>query len=180
MKLIASVTAVLAALFLLYRCGIFDPPIVTACEAHLKRYLAAPATYARNRFFLGNRPATREEVAEQYENIPQLKELYLGQFDKGSMKPVFYTATLNFSVLNRNAEQITTTVVCQYLSHHGDTSDLAIFEVLPRATDLPAFSQILRDTSNDPPLTEQEMLDYTKPIAPYAGWIRDMFRRLLS
>jgi len=161
-------------------CGVFDPPIVRACETKLAKYLAAPSTYERNRFFLSDRPATRADVGERYENIPYLKEVYLKEFDKGRMKPVYYTATLNFNVLNKNAEVTTTTVVCQYLSHDGSTSKLAMFEVLPRPTDTSTFSQILRDTSNDPPLTEQEKLDYTKPIAPYVGWIRDQLRRIFG
>ncbi|MBN8951451.1 MULTISPECIES: hypothetical protein [unclassified Rhizobium] len=180
MKLIVSVVAVLAALLLIYSFGIFDPPILTACEAKLKKYLVAPSTYERNRFFLSNRPATRTDVEERYENNPYLKDVYLKEFDKGRMKPVYYSATLNFSVLNKNAEVTTTTVVCQYLSRDGSTSKLAMFEVLPRTTDTSTFSQILRDTSNDPPLTEQEKLDYTKPIAPYVGWVRDTLRRFLD
>lgn len=180
MKLISSMIVVFAALLLLYNSGVFDPPILTACEAKLKKYLAAPSTYERNRFFLSNRPATRTDVEERYENSPYLKDVYLKEFDKGRMKPVYYAATLNFSVLNKNAEATTTTVVCQYLSRDGSTSKLAVIEVFPRPADISTFSQILRDTSNDLPLTEQEKLDYTKPIAPYAGWVRDTLGRFFD
>lgn len=180
MKLISSVIAIFAALLLLYNFGVFDPPIVKACESNLKRYLFAPSSYARNRFIPGERPATRAEVEENYRNFLDLKSFYLEEFDKGTMTPVIYTAILNFSALSKNAEPVTTTVVCSYYSDDGSTVRLATWAVLPRPVDTSALSQIIRDTSNDPLPTEEEKLENTKPMAPYAGWVRDTLRQLLG
>jgi hypothetical protein len=66
MKLISGVIAVLAALLLLYSFGVFDPPIVKACEANLKNYLIRPSSYKRDGYILSEKPLTRSELEDRY------------------------------------------------------------------------------------------------------------------
>ncbi|MFK0163489.1 hypothetical protein [Rhizobium sp. NPDC090279] len=179
MKLFSNVVITSFLLPLLSSCGAFDPPIVTACEENLKPALVVPSSYERNRFIPGERPATRAELDEELRH-PDLKKFYLKEFDTGALKPVIYTGILNFSALNSNADRVTTTVTCRYFSTDGRTSQIAIWSVVPSPVDAAAFSQIIRNIRNDPPPTPEEELRYSKPIAPYAGWIRDTLRRLLG
>ena len=179
MKLFSNVVIASFLLPLLSSCGAFDPPIATACEENLKPALVVPSSYERNRFIPGERPATRAELDEELQH-PDLKEIFLKDFDTGALKPVIYTGILNFNALNKNAERVTTTVTCQYFSIDGTTSQIAIWSVVPSPVDASAFSQVIRDIANDPPPTEEEKLRNSKPIAPYAGWIRDTLRRLLG
>ncbi len=180
MRLISSAIAVVAAILLLYTFGVFDPPIVTACETNLKRYLFAPSSYTRNRFVLGERPVTRTDIEERYENFPDLKSFNLKKFESGTMEAVLYTATLNFTALNEKAELVTTTVICPYLSLDGGIAKLAVWDAIPRPTNVPAYLQIIRDLGNDPLPTKEKIAENTKPIAPYTGWLRYTFRRLLN
>ncbi|NKJ04118.1 MULTISPECIES: hypothetical protein [unclassified Rhizobium] len=179
MKLFSNIAITSFLLALLSSCGAFDPPIVTACEENLKPALVVPSSYERNSFIPGERPATRAELDEAFRH-PDLKKFYLKEFDRGALKPVIYTGILNFSALNRNADHVTTTVTCRYFSTDGSTSQIAIWSVVPSPVDASAFSQIIRDIGNDPPPTPAEELRYSKPIAPYAGWIRDQLRRVFG
>jgi hypothetical protein len=180
MKLIVSVIAVLAALLLIYSFGIFDPPLVTACEARLKGYLAAPSTYGRNRFFLSERPGTTADLEEEFKGFPDIQRVYQKEFDEGSVKPVLYTTTINFNVLDTQAEKATRAITCQYFSADGSISKISVGGVSIFATDAATYSQIVRDFSHEPPQTEEELRKRLKPIAPYTGWVRDTFRRLLN
>lgn len=179
MKLFSNIVITSFLLPLLSSCGAFDPPIVTACEENLKPALMVPSSYERNRFIPGEKPATRAELDQELRH-PDLKKFYLKEFDTGALKPVIYTGILNFSALNSNADRVTTTVTCRYFSIDGRTSQIAIWSVVPSPVDAAAFSQIIRNIRNDPPPTPEEELRYSKPIAPYAGWIRDTLRRLLG
>jgi hypothetical protein len=180
MKLISSVIAVLAALLFLYSFGVFDPPIVKACEARLKGYLAAPSTYERNRFFLGQRRGTRADLEQEYKGFPDIQSFYQKEFDNGSMKPVLYTTTINFSVLDTKAEKATTAITCQYFSTDGNISEISVGGVSILPADTTTYSQIVRDFSHDSPLTLKEGRRKLEPIAPYAGWIRDTLRRVFG
>ncbi len=166
MKLIVSVITVLAALLLLYSFGIFDPPIVTACEARLKGYLAAPSTYERNRFFLSERPATTADLEERFKGFPDVQRAYQKEFDKGSVKPVLYTATINFNVLDTQAEKVTRAITCQYFSTDGSISKISVGRVFIFATDAATDSQIFRDFSDDPPLTTEELRKNLSQLLP--------------
>lgn len=180
MKLISSVIAVLAALLLIYSFGIFDPPIVTACEARLKEYLAASSTYERNRFFFNERLGTRGDLEEEYKQSPDIRSFFLERFDEGSIKPMLYTATINFNVLNTKAEKVTRAITCQYLSIDGSISKISAGGVSIFKTDSTSDSEILRDFSHTPSRTVEELQRELKPIAPYAGWVRDTFRWLFG
>ncbi|NTJ07638.1 hypothetical protein [Rhizobium lusitanum] len=199
MKLISGVIAVLAALLLLYSFGVFDPPIVKACEANLKNYLIRPSSYKRDGYILSEKPLTRSELEDRYartysrldydfknlsaDRLANIKQDIKGfqleslkAFDKGSLNPTIYGAIIKFNAEDDENKPLNTLLECEYYSNDGKTSDMAAGDISLLKAD---SSDLYRIIQSEAALSPEKKQISLRPIAPYQGWFRDIFRWLI-
>lgn len=134
---------ILACILLLPGCGIFDPPVVKACEAALKEKLRSPSSYERASYRLdkeeiSDRDTYRARLYRTDMSQPEV-DAKLGSYDTGAAITAVFTVSLSYDASNAYGAMLRDTAQCMYFSDDGDDYRASAFNVTlktnPKAKD---------------------------------------------
>jgi hypothetical protein len=196
MKLISGLITALVAVLLLNNYGFFDPPIVKACEERMMGYFIAPSSYKRLGYILSERPFSKSEIEKRYlmddatletlgaEAAARMKVYQnlirtegLGFFKEGGLNPTVHSGIIEFRIKNKDNEFVNVLTDCKYYSDDGSISGMRIYDVHPMDVGNSNLLQVIQDRTE---LSTEEQQRYAEPIAPYRGWLHDIWRRLVN
>ncbi len=196
MKLISGLIATVITVLLLNNYGFFDPPIVKACEERMMGYFIAPSSYKRLGYILSERPFSKSEIEKRYliddatletlgaEAAARMKAHQnlirtegLSFLKKGGLDPTVHSSIIEFSIKNKDNEFVNVLADCKYYSNDGSISGMSIYDVHPTDIDNSTLFQVTQDRTE---LSTEEQQRYAEPIAPYRGWLHDIWRRLVN
>ena len=103
-------------------CGMFDAKIVTACEDVIKERLRSPSNYQRVSINREEKVLTKTDYFNYlYANVASspIREAKNQQFERGELKPVTYSLTINYDAPNAYNAPIRSRSTCEYTNEQG-------------------------------------------------------------